>query len=711
MTAARTAAAGRRPRDHLLRRRPATPERDRRGPPPARAARRVGEMRHDAARRRLGGRRRAPPAPHLHAAQGRVPAVPDRARSVPSEIPERDYDVVVFENRFPSYRRHRGRPADGARPDRHLRHAARPSAAARSSASRATTRRRSRTCPPSGPAPSSTRWADRTAALGCDPARSSRSSASRTAAARSASRCTTRTARSTPTPTCPPRTQALLEAARATTSAPAGCSAPTSSPPSRPTARGSSSRGEHWTAYVPFAARWPVEVHLAPHRDVPDLVALDDDERDELAAHLPRPARPPRPLLRREDGSPVGCPTSPAGSRPPPGRDATCRGCTCRSCRCCARPGAQVPRRARSPASAAGSTTCPRSAPRPGCGRSPRDGAGAERRRAVPPPSSDLRQRRRRVCGRRRAGSTSSASTPTTTAGSACRSPSRSARIAAVPAATTASLRIASRPAGRRRSRSPSTTSCPGNPAAGRPTSPASCGPCGVAGQPSRGLDVAVDGRRAARCRSVDARPPSSARSPRRATCSASTGSDRRRRAALAAAASSAPRTTSPARPPAAWTSRRRCSCGEGHALLLDCRAARDRHVPFDLDAAGLALLVIDTQAEHALVDGQYAARRDACEQAARELGVETLRESPAPASSGSGAARPTTCGRRVRHVVTEIERVARPSRPSRPATSTRWAALRRLARLAARRLRGVRARSSTSRRRRRGRTEPWARG
>ncbi len=41
--------------------------------------------------------------------------------------------------------------------------------------------------------------------------------------------------------------------------------------------------GEHWTAYVPAAARWPVEVHLAPHRNVPDLAALDGGERDELA--------------------------------------------------------------------------------------------------------------------------------------------------------------------------------------------------------------------------------------------------------------------------------------------------------------------------------------------------------------------------------------------------------------------------------------------
>jgi UDPglucose--hexose-1-phosphate uridylyltransferase len=41
--------------------------------------------------------------------------------------------------------------------------------------------------------------------------------------------------------------------------------------------------GVHFTAYVPFAARWPVEVHLLPHRHVPDLAALSSDERDELA--------------------------------------------------------------------------------------------------------------------------------------------------------------------------------------------------------------------------------------------------------------------------------------------------------------------------------------------------------------------------------------------------------------------------------------------
>lgn len=37
---------------------------------------------------------------------------------------------------------------------------------------------------------------------------------------------------------------------------------------------------EYWTAFVPAAARWPVEVHLYPHRQVPDLPALTDAERD-----------------------------------------------------------------------------------------------------------------------------------------------------------------------------------------------------------------------------------------------------------------------------------------------------------------------------------------------------------------------------------------------------------------------------------------------
>ncbi|MQS11213.1 galactose-1-phosphate uridylyltransferase [Streptomyces kaniharaensis] len=52
--------------------------------------------------------------------------------------------------------------------------------------------------------------------------------------------------------------------------------------------------GEHWTAFVPFAARWPYEVHLYPHRRVPDLTALDEAQRAEFPRlHLD--------LLRRFD--------------------------------------------------------------------------------------------------------------------------------------------------------------------------------------------------------------------------------------------------------------------------------------------------------------------------------------------------------------------------------------------------------------------------
>ncbi len=41
--------------------------------------------------------------------------------------------------------------------------------------------------------------------------------------------------------------------------------------------------GEHWTAYVPFAARWPLEVHMLPHRHIPDFAATNEAERDELS--------------------------------------------------------------------------------------------------------------------------------------------------------------------------------------------------------------------------------------------------------------------------------------------------------------------------------------------------------------------------------------------------------------------------------------------
>jgi len=41
--------------------------------------------------------------------------------------------------------------------------------------------------------------------------------------------------------------------------------------------------GEHFTVFVPFAARWPIEVHMLAHRHVPDFAATSPAERDEIA--------------------------------------------------------------------------------------------------------------------------------------------------------------------------------------------------------------------------------------------------------------------------------------------------------------------------------------------------------------------------------------------------------------------------------------------
>jgi len=99
----------------------------------------------------------------------------------------------------------------------------------------------------------------------------------------------------------------------------------------------------------------------------------------------------------------------------------------------------------------------------------------------------------------------------------------------------------------------------------------------------------------------------------------------------------------------------------EAHAALLDCRSGSVEQVPFDLAAGGLALLVVDTRAEHALVDGQYADRRRSCERAAATLEVATLRDVPVGRLEEALSRLEDDVTRaRVRHVVTEIDRVTR---------------------------------------------------
>jgi galactokinase len=99
--------------------------------------------------------------------------------------------------------------------------------------------------------------------------------------------------------------------------------------------------------------------------------------------------------------------------------------------------------------------------------------------------------------------------------------------------------------------------------------------------------------------------------------------------------------------------------CAEGKALFLDCRSHEVRQIPFDVAAEGLAVLVINSNAPHQHVDGEYGARRKSCEEAARILGVPALRD---VASDGlEDTLRrldDEVMRRRVRHVVTEDQRV-----------------------------------------------------
>ncbi len=97
------------------------------------------------------------------------------------------------------------------------------------------------------------------------------------------------------------------------------------------------------------------------------------------------------------------------------------------------------------------------------------------------------------------------------------------------------------------------------------------------------------------------------------------------------------------------------------HVLFLDTRSLVVEPVPVDLTARGLALLVIDSKAPHALVDSEYAERRRSCEAGARALGVPALRDISGSALDDALARlEDEVVRRRVRHVVTEDERVLR---------------------------------------------------
>ncbi|SNR31513.1 galactokinase [Actinoplanes regularis] len=99
--------------------------------------------------------------------------------------------------------------------------------------------------------------------------------------------------------------------------------------------------------------------------------------------------------------------------------------------------------------------------------------------------------------------------------------------------------------------------------------------------------------------------------------------------------------------------------CEAGQALFLDCRSYAIEQIPFDLAAAGLAILVINSNAPHQHVDGEYGARRKSCEESAAILGVPALRDIDV---TGLAAALERlgdeVLRKRTRHIVTENQRV-----------------------------------------------------
>jgi galactokinase len=96
-------------------------------------------------------------------------------------------------------------------------------------------------------------------------------------------------------------------------------------------------------------------------------------------------------------------------------------------------------------------------------------------------------------------------------------------------------------------------------------------------------------------------------------------------------------------------------ACGKrGHALFLDCRSLEWQTVPLPKD---IAIVIADTSVPRSLSNSAYNERRSACEEAARLLGVTSLREVGVDEFHRSKNRLSETVARRARHVVEEIQR------------------------------------------------------
>ena len=94
------------------------------------------------------------------------------------------------------------------------------------------------------------------------------------------------------------------------------------------------------------------------------------------------------------------------------------------------------------------------------------------------------------------------------------------------------------------------------------------------------------------------------------------------------------------------------------HGILLDCQNLTTEAVALGFAGAGVGLLVIDTRTSHSHADGGYASRRRSCEDGARRLGVGSLRALGTDDLPRAAAQLDAQTYRRVRHIITENQRV-----------------------------------------------------
>jgi galactokinase len=93
-------------------------------------------------------------------------------------------------------------------------------------------------------------------------------------------------------------------------------------------------------------------------------------------------------------------------------------------------------------------------------------------------------------------------------------------------------------------------------------------------------------------------------------------------------------------------------------AVFLDCRSLDAEIVPLGFAEADLQLLIIDTGVTHAHATGGYADRRKSCEAGAATMGVKALRDLTTDDLDRAREVLDDETFRRVRHVVTEDQRV-----------------------------------------------------